>query len=287
MKHFSIDLKSTVIMTMISMAVISGFSSVKAQTEDSSYQSNYQSSQSSHYQSTQSQGIVHSQSSLSYCYPPYQISLDSPIQIQYHSPNAQSVVLNTQNLTTHQKFSYPLTFSKNSQLWVGQIPASDFNRSQELEMTFKPMDGAGNVLEEQVQSIRYVTLNTPGYYKTANTSHPEMRIVAFQRDSLSSPVFDVYWPELYYTKQQSYPLAARVTSSHSPENSIRKLDPIQDKPGWFELKVSTLWFSPGEDITVEFSSKDTQKSNPNPNYSVGSNKDFVSQKTIQFKTLPN
>ena len=116
---------------------------------------------------------------------------------------------------------------------------------------------------------------------------PHFRIVSFQKNALSSPVFNVYWPELYYAEKPFYPLAARVISSRSPEDNIKKLDPVKDKAGWFELEIPILWFSAGEEITVEFSSKDTQKFTSTSDYVLGKNADFIPQQTLRFKTLKN
>lgn len=220
-----------------------------------------------------------------YSLPPYQVGVDAPIRISYQAPDASRVDVRVRNLTTGKTYVYALTRGADG-IWVGEIPPGIFQRGDRLDITYQPLDAAGLLTTgaETSTVIVYETLNTPAYYRETADDHPsDLLIVPFQDSATTSPAFNVYWPGLYYD-DSPYPLAARVTSSRAPENSVRKLDPIPGRPGWFQFQVPTLWFSPGEEIVVDFSTARVQPFSGQSDYPTPTAAQFTPVDTVRFRT---
>jgi hypothetical protein len=243
-----------------------------------------QKNSSSNQTQSQTMSSLQTMSSDSYFYPPYQTSLDKPIDVKYFNQNARRVNVEVKNMRTGQIYSAPLD-SSSKHLWVGTIPSSAFGRNDEVQITFKPEDMNGVMSNSRFKTMTYDTLDTPESYSHYDLKNSRLRVVPFQPGSDISPAFNVYWPGLYYSKTPPYPVAARVTSSRAPENSVRKLDPIPGKSGWFQFQVPSMWYSPGEEITVDFTSNEFQKIDAHSDYPTGTSEEFVPLETVRIKTL--
>lgn len=220
----------------------------------------------------------------SYAYPPFQASMDKPIEVKYYTETAQSVSVDVENMRTGKHLTYPMTRTKDN-VWVGTIPPSSFGRSDEIRISFRPVDPNGQPISNMSGTVTYDTLNTPESYKNVAVNNTKVRIVPFQKHVDSSPAINVYWPGLFYSKKPPYPVAARVSSSRAPQNSVRKLDPIIGKTGWFQFQVPSLWYVPGEEITIDLTSSETQQISTHSDYPTESNSEFVPVESLRFRTL--
>lgn len=216
-------------------------------------------------------------------HPPYQAAWDMPVQLSFYTPGADQVDVSVKNLRTGAIHNYELGKTRSG-LWTGQIPTRVFEKGDTLAITYNTNTSVNENVVSDSRNIQYMTLNTPDFYHEAmvDNNNARLLIVPFQDKAANSPSFNVYWPELFYAKK---PLAARVNASRSPENSVRKLDPIRNRPGWFQFQVPSLWFSPGEEITVDFSTEYAQRFNSDSDYPVDSNQQFIPVESVRFATL--
>ena len=218
-------------------------------------------------------------------YPPYQLGLDQPVRLSYALPGgAQSVRVNVSDLTTGRTSTYTLMPVAGTDRYEAMVPMTDFSRGDRLQITYQPLDLSGMPFGTS-QSVTYVTLQDPSFYQAQTfDADPDLLIVPFQDKAANGPAFNVYWPELYYAKKAPYPLAARVSSSRAPQNSIRKLDPIAGRPGWFQFQVPSLWYEPGETITVDFTTENQQAFNRDSDYPLDANAQFIPLDRVMFQT---
>lgn len=219
-----------------------------------------------------------------YYLPPYQNAVDKAVNVHYYNAKASRVSMDVRDMRSGQSYSYTLKPDGNS-AWIGTIPPTAFSRNDELSITFIPYDMEGGRLTTLLSEVSYDVLDLPDAYTRRDLKDSRVRIISLQRQSDAGPSFNVYWPGLYFSKNSPYPVSARVTSSRSPENSVRELDPIPGKLGWFEFQVPSLWYTPGEEITVDFTTKEATRYNEPSKYPPDSNLAFYPIETVKFKTL--